>query len=163
MQCSIGALYIIILFFEIRNYIKFKFYIIAGKKRPPQLRKSGRLFPQLARCGLFFVRCPFAPLALSNAQQSSLYKTGRFIQLQLPLRTGQNFAKTVSLSTAAPRCPKAVCAARAASATRRAAKARCTSFPAAFVAVVRCALIQRQQQTTAGYQTLLSSPCEKFL
>ena len=53
MQCSIGALYIIILFFEIRNYIKFKFYIIAGKKRPPQLRKSGRLFPQLGRCGLF--------------------------------------------------------------------------------------------------------------
>ena len=42
MQCSIGALYIIILFFEIRNYIKFKFYIIAGRnarhsaeKRPP--------------------------------------------------------------------------------------------------------------------------------
>lgn len=42
MQCSIGALYIIILFFDTLNYIKFKFYIIAGRnarhsaeKRPP--------------------------------------------------------------------------------------------------------------------------------
>ncbi len=67
MQCSIGALYIIILFFETRNYIKFKFYIIAGKKRPPQLRKSGRLFPQLARCGLF---CALSFRALGTVQRT---------------------------------------------------------------------------------------------
>lgn len=67
MQCSIGALCIIILFFETRNYIKFKFYIIAGKKRPPQLRKSGRLFPQLARCGLF---CALSFRALGTVQRT---------------------------------------------------------------------------------------------
>lgn len=67
MQCSIGALCIIILFFETLNYIKFKFYIIAGKKRPPQLRKSGRLFPQLARCGLF---CALSFRALGTVQRS---------------------------------------------------------------------------------------------
>lgn len=67
MQCSIGALCIIILFFETLNYIKFKFYIIAGKKRPPQLRKSGRLFPQLARCGLF---CALSFRALGTVQRT---------------------------------------------------------------------------------------------
>ena len=67
MQCNIGALCIIILFFETLNYIKFKFYIIAGKKRPPQLRKSGRLFPQLARCGLF---CALSFCAFGTVQRT---------------------------------------------------------------------------------------------
>lgn len=67
MQRNIGALCIIILFFETLNYIKFKFYIIAGKKQPPQLRKSGRLFPQLARCGLF---CALSFRALGTVQRT---------------------------------------------------------------------------------------------
>ena len=61
-----GALYYYLIFWTL-NYIKFKFYIIAGKKRPPQLRKSGRLFPQLARCGLF---CALSFRALGTVQRT---------------------------------------------------------------------------------------------
>ena len=51
----------------VASLIKRKFYIIAGKKRPPQLRKSGRLFPQLARCGLF---CALSFRALGTVQRT---------------------------------------------------------------------------------------------
>lgn len=67
MQCSIGALYIIILFFEIRNYIKFKFYIIAGRNARHSCGKAAASFRN-SPAAAFFVRCPFAPLALSNAR-----------------------------------------------------------------------------------------------
>lgn len=53
----------------VASLIKRKFYIIAGKKRPPQLRKSGRLFPQLARCGLF---CALSFRALGTVQRTTV-------------------------------------------------------------------------------------------
>ena len=61
MQCSIGALYIIILFFEIRNYIKFKFYIIAERNDRHSCGKAVASFRN-SPAAAFFVRCPFAPL-----------------------------------------------------------------------------------------------------
>ena len=44
MQCSIGALYIIILFFDTLNYIKFKFYIIAERNARHSCGKAAASF-----------------------------------------------------------------------------------------------------------------------
>lgn len=44
MQRNIGALYIIILFFETINYIKFKFYIIKGRNARHSCGKAAASF-----------------------------------------------------------------------------------------------------------------------